>query len=159
MIHRPVGHGAHIWISASTNLKDWGEHRILITSRGGSWWDGSKVGLSAPPLETADGWLILYHGVRITAAGAIYRLGLALLDAEDPTKVLRRGDEWVFGPREIYEKYGDVTDVVFPCGWFLDEQTGRVRMYYGAADTSICLATANIEDLLSYIHSCPEQNA
>ncbi len=157
LIHRPIGHGAHIWISASSNLKDWGDHKILITSRGGAWWDGSKVGLCAPPLETADGWLILYHGVRVTAAGAIYRLGLALLDLEDPTKLLRRGDEWIFGPCETYEKQGDVQDIVFPCGWILDRETGKIRMYYGAADTCIGLATATQNDLLAYIRSCPEQ--
>ncbi len=106
-------------------------------------------------METPDGWLLLYHGVRQTASGAIYRLGLALLDLEDPSKVLRRGDEWIFGPREAYEREGDVRDVVFPCGWIKDEKTDQVRMYYGAADTSICLATASLRDLLDYIKSCP----
>lgn len=155
LIHRPIGHGAHIWISASDNLKYWGDHRILITSRGGAWWDGSKVGLCAPPMETPDGWLLLYHGVRVTPAGSIYRLGLALLDLEDPTRLLRRSDEWIFGPRESYEKQGDIPDVVFPCGWVLDKGTGKVRMYYGAADTCIGLATATLSDLLTYIRSCP----
>lgn len=157
LIHRPVGHGAHIWISASANLKDWGDHKILIASRGGAWWDSSKVGLCATPLETPDGWLLLYHGVRVTPAGSIYRLGLALLDLEDPTKLLRRSDEWVFGPRESYEKQGDIPDVVFPCGWILDQEAGKIKMYYGAADTCIGLATAKLCDLLDYIRSCPEQ--
>ena len=112
--------------------------------------------MSAQPLETPDGWLILYHGVRVTAAGAIYRLGLALLDLENPFKVLRRSDEWIFGPQESYEKEGDVGGAVFPCGWILDRETGKVRMYYGAADTCIALATANLNDLLEYIKSCPE---
>ena len=131
----------------------------MIDSRGGAWWDGSKVGLCAPPLETRDGWLLLYHGVRTTAAGSIYRLGLALLDPEDPSKVLRRSDEWIFGPRENYEKQGDIPDVVFPCGWIFEEKTGKIRIYYGAADTCIALATADIGDLLAYIRSCPEPNA
>lgn len=156
LIHRPIEHGAHIWISSSENLKYWGDHRILINARNGGWWDANKVGLCAQPLETPDGWLILYHGVRQTASGAIYRLGLALLDQEDPTKVLRRSDEWIFGPKESYEKEGDVRDIVFPCGWVTDKNSGKVKMYYGAADTSIALAAASISDLLTYIRSCPE---
>lgn len=156
LIHRPIERGANIWISCSDNLKYWGDHKILINSRGGSWWDGSKVGICAQPLETPDGWLILYHGVRQTASGATYRLGLALLDHENPLKVLRRSDEWIFGPREPYEKEGDVQDIVFPCGWVLDEETGKIRMYYGAADTCIALAAASLDEILEYINNCPE---
>jgi predicted GH43/DUF377 family glycosyl hydrolase len=166
LIHRPIGAhlgsvtklgpGAHIWVSCSSDLKYWGDHKILINARNGGWWDANKVGLSAQPLETPDGWLLLYHGVRQTASGAIYRLGLSLLDLEDPFKVLHRSDEWIFGPQEQYEKEGDVSDVVFPCGWVLDKTTRKVRMYYGGADTCICLATASLDDLLEYIKSCPE---
>jgi len=156
LIHRPVEEQAHIWISASEDLKYWGDHKVLIDSRGGAWWDGCKVGLCTPPLETQGGWLILYHGVRTTAAGSIYRLGLALIDLEDPSKVLRRSDEWIFGPRESYEKQGDIPDVVFPCGWIYNKETGKIRMYYGAADTCIALATADVSDLMTYIQSCPE---
>jgi len=91
LIHRPIsihhGPGAHIWISRSDDLKYWGDHQILIRARKGGWWDANKVGLNCPPLETPDGWLILYHGVRQTASGSIYRLGLALLDLENPSKV------------------------------------------------------------------------
>ena len=167
LIHRPVGAhptrsdeswpGTHIWLSCSSDLKYWGDHRILINARKGAWWDANKVGLCTPPLETPDGWLILYHGVRQTASGSIYRLGLALLDLEDPSKVLRRSDEWIFGPEETYEREGDVRDVVFPCGWVLDRAAGKVRMYYGGADTCICLATASLNDLLEYVKSCPAQ--
>jgi predicted GH43/DUF377 family glycosyl hydrolase len=89
-------------------------------------------------LETDQGWLILYHSVRPTAAGSIYRLGLALLDLEDPRRVLKRASEWLFSPRETYERVGDVGDVVFPCGWTLVDD--EIRLYYGAADTSIALA-------------------
>lgn len=156
LIHRPIERGANIWISCSNNLRYWGEHKILINSRGGSWWDGSKVGICAQPLETSAGWLLLYHGVRNTASGATYRLGLALLDLNNPMKVLRRSDEWIFGPREEYEKQGDVQDVVFPCGWVLDKATGKLRMYYGAADTCIALAAASLDEVLEYICNCPE---
>jgi len=158
LIHRPYsgGHKAHIWISSSTDLKSWGEHQILLNAHDGGCWDANKIGLAAQPLETSDGWLILYHGVRNTAAGAIYRLGLALIDLEDPSRVLKRSNEWVFGPEEPYEKFGDVDNVVFSCGWILDEATGKVRMYYGCADSCIGLATANLDDLLQYIINCPE---
>lgn len=160
LIHRPIssnyGPGAHIWISCSDDLKYWGDHQILIPARRGGWWDANKVGLNAQPLETPEGWLILYHGVRRTAAGAIYRLGLALLDLENPFKILRRSDEWIFGPQERYEREGDVHDVVFPCGWIMDPKTGEVKMYYGGADTCIALATAALSDLLEYIKRCPE---
>jgi predicted GH43/DUF377 family glycosyl hydrolase len=158
LIHRPCsdGHKAHIWISKSMDLKSWGEHQILLNARNGGWWDANKIGLSTQPLETTDGWLILYHGVKYTAAGAIYRLGLALLDLEDPGKVLKRSNEWIFGPEAPYEKFGDVNDVVFPCGWILNEATGIVSMYYGGADSCIGLATASLSDLLKYIKNCPE---
>lgn len=158
MVHRPIEHSAHIWISASKDLKYWGEHTIGLNARAGAWWDANKVGLSPPPLETEDGWLILYHGVRHTAAGAIYRLGFAMLDLENPTRVLRRSQNWVFAPKEPYEREGDVDDVVFPCGWILDKESGELRMYYGAADTCICLATASISDVMEYMRHCPEQD-
>ena len=157
MLHRPVATvattGAHIWISFSPDLKHWGDHHVLIPARLGGWWDARKIGLSPPPLETPDGWLILYHGVRQTAGGCLYRLGLALLDRSDPTRVLRRSDEWVFGPAERYEFEGDVPGVVFPCGWILEGD--EVRLYYGAADTSIALATAKLSELLDFIKSSP----
>lgn len=158
LIHRPSsdGHKAHIWISSSMDLKNWGEHQILMNARSGGWWDANKIGLSAQPLETPVGWLILYHGVKNTASGAIYRLGLALLDLENPLKVLKRSNEWIFEPETTYEKFGDVNNVVFPCGWMLDEATGKVRMYYGGADSCVNLATANLNELLQYINNCPE---
>jgi predicted GH43/DUF377 family glycosyl hydrolase len=160
LIHRPAAAchkpGTHIWASSSVDFKNWSDHKILIPARIGGWWDANKIGLSAQPLETPDGWLILYHGMRQTSAGSIYRLGLALLDLENPFKILRRSDEWIFGPQQDYEKEGDVGGAVFPCGWILDNATGKIRMYYGAADTCIALATANLSDLLEYIKSCPE---
>ena len=156
MIHRPIENSAHIWLSYSPDLVHWGGHTIGINAREGGWWDACKVGLSPPPLETDEGWLILYHGVRKTASGSIYRLGLALLDLDDPTRVLRRTSDWVFGPREHYEREGDVDDVVFPCGWILDDKTGELRIYYGAADSRMCLATATLGDLMEYLRHCPQ---
>jgi predicted GH43/DUF377 family glycosyl hydrolase len=155
LLHRPVPNyarfGAHIWLSWSPDLKHWGDPTPLITSRDGGWWDANKVGLGPPPMETDQGWLVLYHGVRVTASGSLYRLGLALLDREHPERVIARANEWVFGPHAPYEVAGDVPDVVFPCGWILDDDGDTVRMYYGAADTCIAVATASLKELLSYL--------
>jgi len=159
LLHRPVptslGEGAHIWLSFSPDLKHWGDHLIVIEARRGAWWDANKIGLGPQPIETPEGWLIIYHGVRPTAAGHIYRIGLALLDLEDPRRVIRRSEEWVFGPDEPYERIGDIADVTFPCGAVVDPQTNELRLYYGAADTTVALATAKMNDLLSYLKSCP----
>lgn len=157
MLHRPIISSpytaAHIWISFSPDLIHWGEHRILIKAREGAWWDANKVGLSPPPILIPEGWLVLYHGVKKTAGGSIYRLGFVLLDKDNPTNVLRRSDEWIFGPKEHYEREGDVDDIVFPCGWVVEDDT--VRLYYGAADSCIALATAKLSELRNYILSCP----
>ncbi len=158
MIHRPVStgsSGAHIWLSFSPDLMHWGNHHILLHARRGAWWDANKIGLSPPPLETPEGWLILYHGVRHTPGGCLYRLGLALLDLEKPWQVLRRSDEWIFAPEASYETRGDVNGVVFPCGWILNPATGAVRMYYGGADSCLALATGQLSDILDYLRSCP----
>jgi predicted GH43/DUF377 family glycosyl hydrolase len=155
MLHRPVpafpGVGAHIWISFSPDMKHWGDHQILVTARRGSWWDANKIGLSPPPLRTEKGWLILYHGVRTTAGGCLYRLGLALLDLEDPTKLIARSSEWVFAPEEDYEIVGDVDKVVFPCGWVAEGD--ELRLYYGGADKCLALATARISELLDWLET------
>ena len=155
LLHRPVpgpsGTGAHIWISFSDDLQQWGETKLVLQARRGGWWDANKIGLCTPPIETAEGWLIIYHGVRTTGAGVIYRLGLALLDLEDPTRVIRRGNEWVMSPREEYEIVGDVGYVVFPCGQVVDDVTGNIRLYYGAADSSIGVAHGNINEMLDWL--------
>lgn len=154
LIHRPIVRGEqHVWISFSPDLTHWGDHEILLPRRSG-WWDDAKVGLGPQPIKTRLGWLMLYHGVRETASGSLYRVGLALLDSDDPTKVIRRCDPWVLGPREDYEYRGDVPGVVFPTGAVIDESSGELRVYYGAADTSIGLVTAKLEEVLSYLESC-----
>jgi predicted GH43/DUF377 family glycosyl hydrolase len=153
MIHRPVvkmpGTGAHIWIAFSPDLNYWGDYQVLIKARRGSWWDANKIGISPPPLRTDKGWLILYHGVKSTASGIIYRLGLALLDLKNPHKVNARSDEWVFSPEEYYEMIGDVDKVVFPCGWI--QENDNILLYYGCADSRISLARANLSELLEWL--------
>jgi predicted GH43/DUF377 family glycosyl hydrolase len=157
LLHRPIANypanKANIWLSFSPDLKHWGDHSVVLEARRGAWWDANKIGLSPPPIETPEGWLIIYHGVRMTPAGCLYRLGLALLDLEDPRRAVQRGDEWVFGPDEPYERVGDVSDVVFPCGVIHDPASGNLRLYYGAADTSIAMATANVKDLLVWLRT------
>ena len=115
MIHRPVSAPrAHMWMSYSPDLRHWGNHKLMLEARRGAWWDANKIGLSPPPIETPQGWLVIYHGVRQTAAGAIYRLGLALFDLQAPERCLKRGDEWVFGPQEPYEQRATSTTSSFP---------------------------------------------
>ena len=153
MIHRPMGpQTAHIWISRSPDLLHWDRRQIVLEARQGGWWDANKIGLSGPLIETPDGWLMIYHGVRVTAAGAIYRLGLALFDLRHPERRLLRGDEWVFAPEEEYERQGDVDNVVFPCGHTIADDGDTLSMYYGAADSCIALATASIRVLLDWLH-------
>lgn len=153
LIHRPVPTGgrAHIWASWSPDLRHWGDHSILLERRHGAWWDALKVGLAGPPIETPEGWLIMYHGVRTTASGALYRVGLALVDLENPLKVLLRGDEYVMSPETEYEQIGDVGGVVFPCGHTVGDDGDTLNVYYGAADTSVCLATGRISELLNWL--------
>ena len=155
LIHRPIIRGeAHIWISFSPDLKYWGDHRVLIPTRPG-WWDSHRVGLGPAPVETREGWLIIYHGVRRTASGSIYRVGLALLDLEEPWRVIYRSTEWVLGPQEYYERQGDVPGVIFPTGAIWSRETGELRVYYGAADTTVGLAIANLEELLDWLKHTP----
>ena len=152
LVHRPMNDlGAHVWISYSPDLRNWGGHKLMLTARKGAWWDANKVGLSPPLIETPRGWLMLYHGVRQTAAGCLYRLGLALFDLEDPERCLSRGDSWIFGPEEPYERSGDVGNVTFPCGYTIDADGDTLRVYYGAADTSVALASGSIRALLAWL--------
>ena len=155
LINRPVVDSREdIWVSFSPDLEFWGKNRVLLPTRHRSW-DGDKVGLGPPPVETEEGWLIIYHGARLTASGAIYRVGLALLDLET-LEVIRRSRDWVFGPEEDYERVGDVDDIVFPCGAVVDKKTNELLVYYGAADTVVGLAIANLDDVLTYLKKCRE---
>ncbi|HEX7497732.1 MAG TPA: hypothetical protein VF344_04630 [Candidatus Limnocylindrales bacterium] len=158
MIHRPapVRGGAHIWISFSPDLRHWGDHTLLIEARDGAWWDAGKIGLGPPPALVEGGWLVMYHGAHQTAAGPIYRVGLALLDSDDPTVVLRRSEEWVLGPSAPYERVGDVSKVVFPNGWVVDESLDKLLLYYGAGDSVVAVATARLSVVLAHVNAMPE---
>ncbi len=148
MIDRPSGFGGargDIWITFSPDLIHWGKAKVLLAPEPG--WSSSKLGISTPPIKTSEGWLLLYHGVRQTGAGRLYRVGAMLLDLENPAKVLDYTPHFIFGPEEVYERTGDVPNVVFPCG-AIPEDDGTLKVYYGAADTYIALAEARIDDLV-----------
>jgi predicted GH43/DUF377 family glycosyl hydrolase len=152
LIHRPMADsGAHVWISFSPDLRHWGSHKLMLPARKGAWWDANKVGLSPPLIETARGWLMIYHGVRSTPSGSLYRLGLALFALDTPEHCLLRGDSWIFGPEAPYERVGDVGNVAFPCGYTLGDDGDTVRLYYGAADTSVALATGSVRQILDWL--------
>jgi predicted GH43/DUF377 family glycosyl hydrolase len=159
LLHRPKtefgGARGEILLSRSADLDSWSTPEQVMQPRTGAWWDSLRIGIGPPPLRTEHGWLLLYHGVKSTVGGDIYRVGLALLDLDEPTRVLRRLPSWVLAPQADYERTGDVPNVVFPCGLIHDTATGEVRLYYGAADSSICLATAQLDELLEAVLTSP----
>lgn len=146
-LDRPIGLGVgSVWISYSNDLLSWGNSKVLLPPRQG-YWDSTRVGASVPPIKTEEGWLELYHGFKMTSAGPIYRAGSALLDLEDPSKVIARCRVPLLSPREDYERVGDINNVVFACGAIIEDD-GEVKMYYGAADTAMCVATAKLSDII-----------
>jgi predicted GH43/DUF377 family glycosyl hydrolase len=156
LFHRPTSvQGADVWLSRSSDLKSWRSPELVLSRREGGWWDAARIGIGPPPLETEHGWLVVYHGVRQTVSGGLYRAGLALLDLDGPANVLRRSAEWILGPAADYEVSGDVPNVVFPCGLVHHPDNDRLYLYYGAADTRIGLATASCSDVLEYLLGCP----
>ncbi len=135
--------GGSIWLSFSHDLIYWGESVPLLRPRGVGYWDSDRVGCAAPPVLIDDGWLLVYYGVRNTSAGPIFRLGAAVLDREQPQRVLYRSDVPILSPREMYERVGDVNNVVFSCGALVED--GMLAIYYGAANTAICLGTSTLQ--------------
>lgn len=145
---RPIGLGKGcIWVSYSPDLINWGFSEQVIGPHEG-YWDEYRVGASVTPIETDEGWLEIYHGVKMTSAGPIYRIGAVLLDLEYPSKVIKRTSQPILSPREEYERIGDVGNVCFACGAVMDDD-GQMKIYYGAADTSICVATCTIDQILN----------
>ena len=159
MLHRPKteygGARGEILLSRSEDLVSWSAPEQVMQPRAGAWWDSGRIGIGPPPLRTEQGWLLVYHGVKQTVTGDLYRVGLALLDLDEPTRVLHRLPEWILGPLAAYERVGDVPNVVFPCGLVHDAKTGEIRLYYGAADSCICLATAQLSELLDAVLAAP----
>lgn len=161
LLHRPKtefgGARGEILLSRSPDLTSWSAPEQVLQPRAGAWWDSLRIGLGPPPLRTEHGWLLVYHGVKDTISGEVYRVGLALLDLDEPTRVLRRLPNWILAPLAPYERTGDVPNVIFPCGLVHDIASGEIRLYYGAADSSICLATAQLDDLLATVLAAPAE--
>jgi len=154
MLHRPTsGPLENIWISESDDLIQWGSPRCVLEEAEAPGWDSGKVGAGPPPLEIHDGWFLIFHGVLQVGDSWEYRFGLALLDKEHPNLLLRRWPEWVFGPQESYEMRGDKPGVVFPTGMVIKDN--RLFVYYGAADTAVALATAEINVLRQFRQALP----
>ena len=144
-----------IWISYSPDLKYWGESKLIMNPLQYHW-DEMKIGPGAPPIKTTRGWLSIYHGVFPTMDGSVYRLGVALHDLEDPSKIIAVGDEWILQPEEVYEITGYVHNVVFTCG-AVPEEDGSVKIYWGGADKVMCMGTANLEDLVDHCLNKPRK--
>ena len=157
MLHRPSVGGGSIWISYSPDLVFWGRSELVLPVRVGPWWDGARVGAGLPPIETDAGWLLIYHGVKTLAEAPLYRIGAALLDLDRPHRLMARARRWLLAPREPYERTGDADNVIFPCGGFVRGE--ELWVYYGAADSSICLARARISDILSVVQQEPVTKA
>jgi predicted GH43/DUF377 family glycosyl hydrolase len=157
LLHRPVtfraGPRAEIWLSRSRDLDSWRQPERVMLAREGAWWDSTRIGIGPPPIETPHGWLLIYHGVRNTLNGSVYRVGAALLDLDDPTKVLYRTPTWLLAPTAPYERVGDVPNVVFPCGTTYEPTTDALNLYYGAGDIAIALATAQLGELVEYLRA------
>jgi predicted GH43/DUF377 family glycosyl hydrolase len=144
-----------IWISYSPDLKYWGESKIIMNPLPYHW-DEMKIGPGAPPVKTTLGWLSIYHGVFRTMDGCVYRLGLALHDLEDPSRIIAVGDEWILQPEEEYEITGYVHNVVFSCA-AVPEEDGSVKIYWGGADKVMCVGSANLESLADHCLNNPRQ--
>ncbi len=145
--HTPFG---DIFLSESKDLVYWGKHRHVM-GRSYEWWESLKIGGGAAPIETTEGWLMFYHGVAGTCNGYVYSIGGAILDINEPSKVLYRCENFLLTPEEWYEERGFVNNVTFPCATICDSDTGRIAIYYGAADSYVGLAFTQLEDVVKYI--------
>ncbi len=153
LLSRPSddGHTAFgdIFYSQSPDLIHWGRHRHVMGPIRFTW-QSTKVGAGPTPIETDAGWLLLYHGVLTSCNGFVYSTGVALCDLEEPWEVLSRGPDYLLSPRAPYEQVGDVPNVVFPCAALVDEELDRLTIYYGAADTVVCLAHGRLSEVLEF---------
>ena len=145
--HTPFG---DIWLSQSPDMTFWGMHRHVM-SPGGNWWESVKIGSGAAPIETSEGWLLFYHGVSSTCNGFVYSFSAAVLDIDEPSRVKYRCENFLLTPEMEYEERGFVPNVCFPCATLQDADTGRIAIYYGAADTYLGVAFTRLDELMDYI--------
>lgn len=146
--HTPFG---DIFISESPDMEHWGNHKYVMGKCGDGWWEGTKIGSGPVPIETKEGWLLFYHGVSGTCNGFVYSFGAVILDIDEPSKVLWRTKDYLLTPEKSYETTGFVPNVAFPCANLYDSETGRIAIYYGAADTYTAIAFAQVDELISHI--------
>ncbi len=151
--HTPFG---DIYLSESPDLLYWGNHRYVMGKGGQGWWQGTKIGAGPVPIETSEGWLLFYHGVSTTCNGFVYSFGAVILDLEQPWKVKFRTRDYLLTPEKDYEITGFVPNVVFPCANIYDADSGRIALYYGAADTYTALAFCKVDELMDYIRNNSE---
>lgn len=153
MLSRPSDNGhtpfGDIFYSESPDMIHWGCHRHVMSPTAG--WQSTKVGAGPIPIETSEGWLLIYHGVWTSCNGFVYSAGVVLLDLERPWKVIKRSKHYILNPRMPYENIGDVPNVTFPCASLQDPETGRIAIYYGAADTVTALAFTTAEILYDFL--------
>ena len=153
MLSRPSDNGhtpfGDIFYSESPDMLHWGRHRFVMGVSGG--WQSTKIGAGPIPIETDEGWLLIYHGVLTSCNGFVYSFGAALLDLDQPWKVLYRGAPYLLSPQTTYECVGDVPNVAFPCAALHDEATGRLAIYYGGADTVTALAFAYLDEIVDFV--------
>ena len=154
MLSRPSDNGhtpfGDIFLSESPDLVYWGKHRHVM-ARGKEWWQSLKIGGGAAPIETSEGWLLFYHGVVRTCNGYVYSMGACILDIDNPSIVKYRSNSYVLTPEEWYEERGFVPNVVFPCATLNDAETGRIAIYYGAADSYVALAFTTVDEIVDFI--------
>jgi beta-1,4-mannooligosaccharide/beta-1,4-mannosyl-N-acetylglucosamine phosphorylase len=143
--HTPFG---DIFVSESPDLCYWGRHRKVMRAVGG--WQSMKIGAGPIPIETNEGWLMIYHGVCNTCSGYVYSFGAALLDIDQPSKVLYRTRPYMLTPEKDYETTGFVPNVAFPCAALCDTGDGRIAIYYGAADTYVAIAFGYIDEIIDF---------
>jgi beta-1,4-mannooligosaccharide/beta-1,4-mannosyl-N-acetylglucosamine phosphorylase len=146
--HTPFG---DVFLSESPDLVYWGKHRHVMSRGGEGWWQGVKIGAGAVPIETSEGWLLFYHGVSTTCNGFVYSFGAALLDIDQPSKVLYRSRDYFITPEKPYETTGFVPNVCFPCATLQDAATGRIAVYYGCADTYVGVAYGKVDEIVDYL--------
>jgi beta-1,4-mannooligosaccharide/beta-1,4-mannosyl-N-acetylglucosamine phosphorylase len=147
--HTPFG---DIFCSQSPDMVHWGCHRhVMSPKKGRLTWECTKIGPGPVPIETSEGWLMIYHGVMTSCNGFNYSIGAAILDIDEPWKVKYRARPYLLNPREIYECVGDVPNVVFPCANIVEPDTGRMAIYYGCADTVTGLAFCNTDELIDFV--------
>lgn len=151
--HTPFG---DVFISESPDLVHWGNHKHVMSKGGSGWWQGTKIGAGPIPIETTEGWLLFYHGVSGTCNGFVYSMGAVILDIDDPSKVLYRTRDYLLTPEKNYETTGFVPNVVFPCASLYDSDSGRIAIYYGAADTYTAIAFTKVDELIEYIKTNSE---